>query len=91
MRGLDHRVVALEKRTDSHCNHVIFVLFVGAAGPINDEPIGYMSDTGGAEQRWMREDGETIEQTLKRAKREAPRAGPRCVVLLHEITDGTEM
>ncbi|MBL8339518.1 MAG: hypothetical protein JNM97_22320 [Rhodoferax sp.] len=72
---IERRVCALEQRTKpGHRFDAIVVHFVkpGPNGPIAVEAVGYSSmgrDEPG--RRWMREDGETIEQTLERARRES--------------------
>ena len=87
---IERRVAALEQRTNSAQQFdAIVVHFVapGSDGPIDVETVGYASlGYGGPEQRWMREDGETIEQTLERATRDA-RVGLRanCIPSLRAI------
>lgn len=88
--NLDRRVCALEQRTKpGHQFDAIVVHFVkpGPDGPIDVEPVGYASmDRNEPGRRWMREDGETIEQALERAKREASRGLPfGCIPSLRAI------
>jgi hypothetical protein len=83
MRGLDHRVAALEQRTMPDRLDVIVVSFVrpGIAGPIEDVPTGYTAGWGDDLRRWDRQPGETLDELLDRAKRNAARR-PGCIPCL---------
>ena len=87
---IERRISALEQRNKpGHQFDAIVVHFVrpGPDGPIDVETVGYASmGRGEPGRRWLREDGETIDETLERAKCEA-RAGLRanCIPSLRAI------